>query len=86
MSDKGSFPFEQAAEKLVLLSITQSRVRVYFAWASSTLTRRRTVRGGDIQQGGMWSYIQPEQRVPQDHPMRRIRAMVDQALTTPPPS
>jgi transposase len=45
-----------------------------------TLTRRRTVRGGDTQQGHMWSYIQPEQRVPQDHPLRPIRAMVDQAL------
>jgi len=28
----------------------------------------------------MWSYIQPEQRVPQDHPLRPIRAMVEQAL------
>jgi transposase len=39
------------------------------------------MRGGDTQQGHMWSYIQPEQRVPQDHPLRPIRAMVDQALT-----
>jgi transposase len=38
------------------------------------------MRGGDTQQGHMWSYIQPEQRVPQDHPLRPIRAMVDQAL------
>ena len=38
------------------------------------------MRGGDTQQGGMWSYIQPERRVPQDHPLRPIRAMVDQAL------
>jgi transposase len=30
----------------------------------------------------MWSYIQPEQRVPQDHPLRPIRAMVDRALKT----
>src|SRR5512147_2862830 len=28
----------------------------------------------------MWSYIRPEQRVPPDHPLRPIRAMVDQAL------
>lgn len=28
----------------------------------------------------MWSYIQPEQRVPQDHPLRPIRRVVDQAL------
>ena len=38
------------------------------------------MRGDDTQQGHMWSYIQPEQRVPQDHPLRPIRAMVDQAL------
>ena len=38
------------------------------------------MRGGDSQQGHMWSYLQPEQRVPQDHPLRPIRAMVDQAL------
>lgn len=39
------------------------------------------MRGQDAEQGGMWSYIQPERRVPQDHPLRPIRAMVDQALT-----
>lgn len=38
------------------------------------------MRGQDAQQGHMWSYIQPEQRVPRDHPLRPIRAMVDQAL------
>ena len=38
------------------------------------------MRGDDTQQGGMWSYIQPERRVPPDHPPRPIRAMVDQAL------
>lgn len=38
------------------------------------------MRGDDTQQGHMWSYIQPEQRVPQDHPLRPVRAMVDQAL------
>ena len=38
------------------------------------------MRGDDTQQGHMWSYLQPEQRVPQDHPLRPIRAMVDQAL------
>lgn len=38
------------------------------------------MRGADAGQGGMWSYILPEQRVPQDHPLRPIRAMVDQAL------
>ena len=36
------------------------------------------MRGGDTQQGHMWSYLQPEQRVPQVRPLRPIRAMVNQ--------
>ena len=38
------------------------------------------MRGDDHQQAGMWSYISPEQRVPADHPLRPIRAMVDLVL------
>ena len=38
------------------------------------------MRGDDHQQAGMWSYIAPEQRVPADHPLRPIRAMVAEAL------
>lgn len=44
------------------------------------LRQEETKRGDDTQQGGMWSYISPEQRVPQDHPLRTIRVMVDAAL------
>jgi len=38
------------------------------------------MRGNDPQQGGMFSYISPEQRVRKDHPLRPIRARVDQVL------
>jgi transposase len=38
------------------------------------------MRGTDRQQSGMFSYISAERRVPQDHPLRVIRAMVDLAL------
>jgi len=38
------------------------------------------MRGNDPQQDGMFSYISPEQRVRKDHPLRPIRAMVDQVL------
>jgi transposase len=38
------------------------------------------MRGGDDQQGAMYSYISPEARVPQDHPLRAIRALVDEVL------
>ena len=38
------------------------------------------MRGEDRHQDGMFSYISPEQRVPKDHPLRPIRAMVDNIL------
>jgi transposase len=38
------------------------------------------MRGDDLQQGAVFSYISLEQRVPQDHPLRAIRVMVDEAL------
>src|SRR5271169_763248 len=38
------------------------------------------MRGADHQQSGMFSYISAEKRVPQDHPLRTIRAMLDAAL------
>jgi transposase len=39
-----------------------------------------TMRGDDRQQGAMCSYLSPEQRVPQDHPLRAIRQTVDEVL------
>ena len=38
------------------------------------------MRGTDLQQSSMFSYISAEQRVPKDHPLRAIRVMVDAAL------
>jgi transposase len=38
------------------------------------------MRGDDQQQSGMFSYVSLEERVPQDHPLRRIREIVDQIL------
>src|SRR5260370_12616559 len=45
-----------------------------------TQSKEARMRGDDRQQAGMWSYISPEQRVPWDHPLRPIRAMVDTIL------
>ena len=39
------------------------------------------MRGDDRKQSAMFSYLSPEARVPQDHPLRAIRAMVDAALS-----
>ncbi len=38
------------------------------------------MRGDDIQQGAVFSYLSPEQRVPADHPLRPVRQMVDTVL------
>jgi transposase len=38
------------------------------------------MRGDDVQQDAMFSYLSPEQRVPADHPLRPIRQMVDTVL------
>jgi transposase len=38
------------------------------------------MRGADYQQSGMFSYISAERRVPEDHPLRAIRTMVDVTL------
>jgi transposase len=38
------------------------------------------MRGKDDQQLDVFSYISAEQRVPQDHPLRSLRAMTDEAL------
>ena len=39
------------------------------------------MRGDDQNQSAMFSYISPEERVPQDHPLRVIRRMTDEALS-----
>src|SRR5215469_10868112 len=38
------------------------------------------MRGDDQHQSGMFSYVSLEDRVPQDHPLRPIRKMVDEIL------
>jgi len=38
------------------------------------------MRGDDKKQSGMYSYVTLEQRVPSEHPLRKIRPMFDRAL------
>src|SRR3982750_1897475 len=38
------------------------------------------MRGTDTQQSGMFSYLSPEERVPERHPLRGIRTMTDEVL------
>ena len=38
------------------------------------------MRGEDVQQHAMYSYLSPEERVPADHPLRPIRQITDRVL------
>lgn len=38
------------------------------------------MRGDDPQHAAIFSYLSPEERVPQAHPLRHIRVMVDAVL------
>ena len=38
------------------------------------------MRGHDQKQDAVFSYLSPEERVPADHPLRKIRLLVDEVL------
>jgi hypothetical protein len=38
------------------------------------------MRGAFVDQGGLFSYISPEARVPTSHPLRKIRELVREVL------
>ncbi len=38
------------------------------------------MRGNDENQLDVFSYVNPEQRLPQDHPLRSLRAITDEAI------
>src|SRR6516164_6286366 len=38
------------------------------------------MRGDDLQQSAMFSYVSPEERVPANHPLRAVRKLTDQVL------
>ena len=38
------------------------------------------MRGAKVETQSLFSYLSPEQRVPQDHPLRAIRVIVDRSL------
>jgi len=40
------------------------------------------VRGQDSRSGSLFSYVDLEHRLRSDHPVRTIRTLVDEALTT----
>jgi hypothetical protein len=38
------------------------------------------MRGTDVHQEGLFSYLSPETRIPKNHPLRPVWAMVNEAL------
>jgi transposase len=40
----------------------------------------QSMRGTDVHQEGLFSYLSPESRIPKEHPLRPVREMVNQAL------
>src|SRR5205823_7205984 len=57
-----------------------SRNAIYLPPDAVHLQEVCPMRGEDTQQNAMFSYLSPEQRVPQDHPVRRLRRLVDAVL------
>jgi len=41
-----------------------------------------SMRGTDADQGGLFSYVSMEQRIPPTHPLRRVRTLLDEALSS----
>src|SRR5712691_6625982 len=48
--------------------------------ASDQESKGARMRADDAEPETLFSYITPSQRVPQDHPLRRVREIVDKAL------
>jgi transposase len=40
-----------------------------------------SMRGRFEDQGGLFSYVEPESRIPARHPLRQVRALVREVLT-----
>jgi transposase len=47
---------------------------------TNAVDRKSGMRGADMDQGGLFSYVSMESRVPGNHPLRRVRALLDEAL------
>ena len=42
----------------------------------------KRMRGTDVQQGGLFSYVSLEDRIPTEHPLRGVRALLEEALAS----
>jgi transposase len=48
--------------------------------SATALNGAKGMRGTDVQQSGLFSYVSLEARVPADHPLRAVRALLNEAL------
>jgi len=48
--------------------------------SASQLFEANAMRGADVQQGGLFSYVSVEDRIPANHPLRAVRTLLDEAL------
>jgi transposase len=58
----------------------KTRVEPENSLVSTVRTDKKKACGKDEQQWDVFSHISPEQRAPQDHPLRSLRGMTDEAL------
>ena len=54
--------------------------KVSFRLRANKSGRLCFMRGDDLDQSPLFSYLSPEDRVPADHPLRLVRSMTDEAL------
>jgi hypothetical protein len=50
--------------------------------SASQLFEANAMRGADVQQGGLFSHVSVESRVPANHPLRAVRTLPDEALAS----
>jgi hypothetical protein len=43
--------------------------------SASQLFEANAMRGADVQQGGLFSHVSVESRIPANHPLRAVRTM-----------
>ena len=48
----------------------------------SAATGAMQMRGTDVQQSGLFSYVALEDRIPAEHPLRAVRSLLDEALSS----
>ncbi len=49
---------------------------------ASVMHEAKQMRGSDVQQGGLFSYVSLEDRIPAAHPLRGVRGLLDEALAS----